>query len=110
MLATSPRAFDLDRLDRGLADETGRLTQSIEGRPLTAKYVVGRRVVGGPEEAFPETPGAIDALSKALFGSDISTVASREIGGDTGRFKVSNYASGNLVLQPFSSNALPPSA
>jgi hypothetical protein len=48
------------------ADAAGRLTHDMEGRPLTAEYVVGRRMAGGPDEAFP--PDQHDALTKALTG------------------------------------------
>lgn len=83
------RPFEADYPGGARADETGRLTHDIEGRPLTADYVVGRRMVGGPDEAVPQTPEAINAIAEGLFGSRISPVARREIGGDAGRFTVS---------------------
>src|SRR5262249_25249882 len=48
------------------ADAAGQLTRDIEGRRLTAKYVVGRRMAGGKDEAFP--PDQHDTLTKALTG------------------------------------------
>jgi hypothetical protein len=32
---------------------------------------VGRRVAGGPDEAFPQTQEAADSLSEALFGKSV---------------------------------------
>ena len=44
--AKPPRPFGADYPTGTSADATGRLTHDIEGRPLTAEYVVGRNVVG----------------------------------------------------------------
>lgn len=81
-----PRPFEADYRRGARADDAGRLTHDIDGNPLTARYVAGRTVVGGGDEAIPETE--LDALSEAIFGSRISPVARREIGGDSGRFQV----------------------
>jgi hypothetical protein len=98
------RAFEADYPNGAMADESGRLTHDIDGRPITAKTVVGRRMVGGEDEAF--SPAQLDALSEALFGNKPEIVASREIGGDAGRFKVSHDTDGNAVYQPFVSSLL----
>lgn len=50
------RLFELDyppaRYPHGApADATGRPTHDIEGRPLVAERVVGRRILGGADEA-----------------------------------------------------------
>ncbi len=53
-------------------DEQGTLTQTIDGQPITARYVVGRRMVGGedapllPEEYAAVTTGSIGSVHKAL--------------------------------------------
>lgn len=81
------RAFDKDYPDvTGRHDAEGRLTHDIDGNPLTARYVAGRTVVGGGDEAIPKTE--LDTLSEAIFGSRISPVARREIRGDSGQFQV----------------------
>lgn len=36
-------------VERGIADESGRLLQDIDGRPLTARYVAGRTHVRGAD-------------------------------------------------------------
>jgi hypothetical protein len=64
--ATSPRPFAADYPAGAQADATGRLTHDIEGRPLTAERVVGRRVVGGNDEAL--SPAEYVALTEALTG------------------------------------------
>jgi hypothetical protein len=66
------------------ADATGRLTRDIEGRPLTARYVVGRRVVGGDDQAFP--PAELNALGEATTGRRPATASAGEMGSDAGRY------------------------
>lgn len=66
------------------ADATGRLTHDIDGRPLVAERVVGRRVVGGEDQAIP--PAEFDALTAQLFGAPSARVAQSQIRGDAGRY------------------------
>jgi hypothetical protein len=53
-------------------DKQGYLTDSIDGRPLTARYVIGRNTVGGadtpllPEEYDAITIGSIGEIPEAL--------------------------------------------
>jgi len=61
-----PRPFEADYPHGAPADASGRLTQDIEGRPLTAKYIVGRSAAGAEDQAF--APGEFDALAKATTG------------------------------------------
>ena len=98
------RAFEADYPDGARADATGRLTHDIDGRPLTARYVVGRKVVGGKDEALP--PAQHDNLSEALFGNRIERVKAREIGGDAGRFKISHDVDGSTIYQPYVSESI----
>lgn len=65
------RPFELDyppaRYPHGApADATGRLTYDIEGRPLVAERVIGRRTLGGPDEAL--SAAELDALAEKIFG------------------------------------------
>lgn len=82
----APRPFEADYPaarwpDGPPADASGRLTRDIEGRQLNpGANVVGRRVVGGGDEAF----AAIDALAEAGTGRRPQAVAPREIGGSAG--------------------------
>jgi hypothetical protein len=64
--AMRPRAFEDDYPAGARADEAGRLTHDIEGRPLVAGRVVGRRMVGGNDEALP--PAEFNAVTTALLG------------------------------------------
>ena len=69
------RPFERDYPNRVPAD-AGRLTHDIEGRSLTARYVVGRRMVGGNDEALP--PAEFNALAEATTGGAAQTVPSRQ--------------------------------
>lgn len=60
------------------ADAAGRLTRDIEGNPLNARWIVGRRLVGGEEKAFP-TP-KLDALAEALTGRGPESVSRSDPG------------------------------
>jgi hypothetical protein len=69
----SPRLFEGDYPSGAPADATGRLTHDIEGRPLVAERVVGRRTLGGADEAL--TPAGIDAVAQAVVGKYPESVA-----------------------------------
>lgn len=86
--AKPARDFDADypanRWPEGAhTDAAGRLTHDIEGRPLGARHVVGRRTVGAADEAL--TPARIHAVAAQALGIDPVPVAARRIGGDAGR-------------------------
>jgi hypothetical protein len=65
--AKTPRPFSADYPAGASSDATGRLLADIEGRPLTARYVAGRRVVGGGDEAL--APAQYDAVTTSAIGS-----------------------------------------
>ena len=69
------RPYEADYPEAVPADAQGRLLVDIEGRPLTARRVVGRNVVGGRDEAFPAEE--YDALSKATTRFGTTTVSPR---------------------------------
>jgi hypothetical protein len=79
--ALEPRSFarDYPVIER-FADDAGNLARDIEGRPLTAEYVVGRRMVGGKDQAFP--PAQLDALTEATTGarSAVAPLRGRAVG------------------------------
>jgi|APMI01.1.fsa_nt_gi hypothetical protein len=60
------RAFDLDYPKGAPTDAAGKLTHTIDGDPITAKYVVGRTAAGGADVALPRE--ALDEIAKALTG------------------------------------------
>lgn len=69
------RPISADYPNGAPVDEQGRITHDIEGRPLTARWVAGRRdlVSGagrGDEQAFPAAE--LDALAKATTGRGIA--------------------------------------
>jgi len=58
-------------------DATGRLTQDNKGRELVAEYIVGRRTVGGADEAL--TPAQLDALAEKALGRRPEVVAASSL-------------------------------
>jgi hypothetical protein len=60
------RPFEADYPHGAPADATGRLTHDIEGRPLTARYIVGRKAAGAQDQAF--APAEFDDLARATTG------------------------------------------
>lgn len=68
----SPRPFEADYPSGASSDVAGRLTKDIDGRDLTAGVVVGRRTLGGADEAL--TPAQLDAAAKATLGESPSQV------------------------------------
>jgi hypothetical protein len=103
-----PRPFEADYPTGAPADATGRLTADIEGRPLGAQFVAGRRAVGGSDEAIP--PAEFDALAEAAIGRAPVAVASGEIRGDAGRFTrtapPADSASGDAVYDIYTNRTL----
>lgn len=83
----SARSFELDYPpskwpDGPPVDASGRLTRDIEGRPLVAEHVVGRRDVATGEHPLP--PEAFDAVAAAGTGGRAPVWASRVPGGGLG--------------------------
>lgn len=94
------RAFEEDYPDvTGRHDAQGRLTVDIDGNPLNpdAKYVVGRRVVGGDDEAF--SPAEFDAIAKILTGQGAQAVSAREMGRGAGRTLLNRYTGEPLGIE-----------
>jgi hypothetical protein len=74
----SQRPFEDDYRRAIPADAHGRLTHDIDGRPINAKWVVGRRMAGEIDEPFPRWE--LDALAKALTGRRARTVPQHVLG------------------------------
>jgi hypothetical protein len=79
-----PRPFATDYPQGAAANASGRLTQDIEGRPLGARYIAGRTVVGGADEAIPATE--LDALGQAITGSYPENAPKSQLGIEAGRY------------------------
>lgn len=81
----SPRPFEADYPHGAPANEAGKLTHDIEGRPLVAGHVVGRRESSGPDVALPRE--ALDEITASFTGAGIREAAPRspELGNDVGR-------------------------
>lgn len=80
-----PRPFEADYPAGAVADDAGKLVSDIDGRELSARYVVGRRDVSGPDVALP--PEALDEITKARTGAPIrySAPGAPDLGRDMGR-------------------------
>jgi hypothetical protein len=65
--AKPPRPFEADYPSGAPADVRGNLVRDIEGRNLTAENIVGRRTLGGADEAL--TPAELDAAAAAILGN-----------------------------------------
>jgi hypothetical protein len=61
-----PRPFAADYPSGAPADAAGRLTHDIEGRPLVAERIIGRRTLGGADETI--SPAELDALAEKILG------------------------------------------
>ena len=84
---TPPRPFEADYPAGAPSDAEGHLTADIEGRPLTARWVVGRKVVGGEDQ--PLVPSQYDPLTKAAIGNNPASYSARELPkGTVGAYRV----------------------
>jgi hypothetical protein len=62
----SPRPLSADYPSGAPVDAAGRLTADIEGRPLVAQRIIGRRILGGADEAV--APTELDAIAEKVLG------------------------------------------
>lgn len=84
------RPFSAD-YPRGVASEireatpnAGRIVEDIEGRPLSAPYVAGRRVLEGEDQAL--SASELNAIAEAATSGGVTRPSRSAIGGDHGRF------------------------
>lgn len=82
----TPRPFEADYPAGAMTDDAGRLTADIEGRPLTADYIAGRRMVGGGDVSL--TPSEIRSVGEKGTGRDIAKAPPSEIRGAVGAVAV----------------------
>ncbi len=79
-----PRPFSADYPAGAPTDPSGRLVADIEGRPLTAKYIAGRRVARGEDEGL--TPLEIWDLASEAMGRPPTLHSHEELGRTSGRY------------------------
>jgi hypothetical protein len=93
------RAFEEDYKFGGIGNAGERLTVDMDGRRLTAPFVVGRRVVQGIDE--PLSTAEVVAAAKNATGNSPQAVArsSKELGGDAGRYSVTRDRRSDRVLE-----------
>jgi hypothetical protein len=78
----SPRPFARDYPSGAPTDEAGRLLTDMDGRPLTAKYIAGRRTVGGRDVALK--PHEIRDLIEKATGSPVDLASHEALKGRAG--------------------------
>jgi hypothetical protein len=104
--AKPPRPFEAD-YPKGVSGEPGSpLMVDNAGAALTARNIVGRRTVGGADEAL--TPKRLESAATSILGAPPEGVAGREIRGDAGRFRASSDAEGNPDYKIFVDKRLSP--
>lgn len=102
----SPRPFEADYPGGAVADDAGKLQFDIEGRPLSARYVAGRTLVGEGDEAI--SPAWYDSIAAGSSGASISPASARALGGDAGHLvKTTDRRSGTVEYEIFFDKALP---
>lgn len=77
-----PRAFSKDYPSGATADESGRLLTDMDGRPLTAKYIAGRRTIGGKDVGLE--PREIYDLIRNLIGTPPQLTSNKQLDGNLG--------------------------
>jgi hypothetical protein len=91
-----PRPFSADYPGGALTDASGRLLADIEARPLTAKYIAGRRVAGGEDVGL--IPIEIWDLVKRITGRHPEEYAPKDMMPDqAGVYLPSRDRKGNAV-------------
>jgi hypothetical protein len=71
------RPFEADYPRGAATNAEGRLLEDIEGRPLAAGYVVGRRTLGGVDEAL--SPTELNSAGTAILGTVPQAVAAHSL-------------------------------
>lgn len=88
------RPFEADYPRGANADAAGRLTHDIDGVPLSAAYVAGRRTAGGGDVGL--SPAEVDGVLREL-GVGVKQVPPSSIAGDAGRYS-RTYDRGGMGL------------
>ena len=77
-----PRPFSADYPSGAPTDDAGRLLFDIEGRPLKAEYVAGRRTAGGEDVGL--TPAEVWHVAKKATGQEPELATERKLQGRAG--------------------------
>jgi hypothetical protein len=77
-----PRPFSADYPRGAPTDEASRLTADIDGRPLRAQYIAGRRVPDGPDVGL--TPTEILDIANKATGKQPQAYSDKKMKGDFG--------------------------
>jgi hypothetical protein len=86
----------------------GRLARTIDGDDIGARFVVGRRMAEGADEALP--PAAFDAIAEAIVGAPAKNVAQSALGRDVGRTLFNRHSrrpEGVLLSEKLTAEQLP---
>ena len=96
---TDFRNFALDYPNGAAADGSGRLLKTIDGDDIRARFVVGRNVVGGADQALP--PAAFDTIAEAITGRGTQVVPPSAFGrsGTVGEVVVNKYSKRPELVQ-----------
>jgi hypothetical protein len=79
-----PRPFRRDYPSGAPTDESGRLLTDMDGRPLTAKYIAGRRTGGGRDVGLE--PHEIHDLIENAMGRPVDFASHEDLGGRSGAY------------------------
>jgi hypothetical protein len=79
-----PRRFRRDYPSGAPTDESGRLLTDMDGRPLTAKYIAGRRTGGGRDVGLE--PHEIHDLIENAMGRPVDFASYEDLGGRSGAY------------------------
>jgi hypothetical protein len=90
-----PRPFSADYPMGAPTDASGRLLADMEGRPLRAKYIAGRRVAGGEDQGL--TSMEIRDIVKKLTGRRPTEFTNKELEDRSGIYLPSRDDAGNPV-------------
>lgn len=98
------RAFELDYPKGAPVNEAGKLTHTIDGAPITARYVVGRTEAGGSDVALPRE--ALDEIAKAFTGEGVLAQPPSELGKAAGQYRKTRLGSDEWdALKPWERDA-----
>lgn len=100
------RPFNDDYPQAVGGNDGSRIAADIEGRPLTARYIAGRRVVGGPDQALDRV--GVDDVGRLLGVTAERAPASGQLNGDAGRYVRSRTADGNTSRRILIDQSLTP--
>jgi hypothetical protein len=89
------RPFDADYPNGATADEAGKLQYDIGGRPLTARYIAGRRQAGQPDTGL--SSDELAGIVEGRTGHPPYSLPRRAIGGDRGATLI-DQASGEPLM------------